>query len=158
MGEILNWLALALAGLLVVAVAVAGWEHLRRPVLARSPVDAAWSSGTALAPVTVDLPLDTLPQGASNAEEPQASRTMMSLALTRAAVQARKGRDATPWLDTQPRVALGLLEEAETAPAAAPAAPSVADPRPAGTSDAGPRTAPGALPAPSVPAERTAAR
>lgn len=122
--EFLNWLGLALAGLMGVAVTIATWEHLRHQTLVEPHLHAALLASAGRAQeLDVDLPLGALASdgtgaaAGAGAAEPPASRVLMSQTLNRASSQARHGREASPWLDTQPRVSLGDVESAHEAQA-----------------------------------------
>jgi hypothetical protein len=132
MNDLLHWLGLLVAGVFCVAFLVAGWEQLQsRVALTRPPVQPRAGDGAAGASLPVDVPLDTLAAPAA-AESPgtatQSSHGMMARALSRAATQSRGGRDGSPWLDTQPRVAPSAAEpDAGLPPGDAPAASSRSD-------------------------------
>jgi len=93
--------------LLGIAVALAGWEHLRQQAADRNvapqPAAQRATAPAGSATAAVDLHLD----GLQVATENSTSLTVTSEALNRASGSARRAHDAAPWLDTQPRVAVG---------------------------------------------------
>lgn len=139
----MSWLAWAVAAVVLVAIAVAGWEQRRR--LARQQQERPWAeaeqapsepSGAQvdvnLDPTneTAELPAQTQTQTLDAARDPSARRAALEQALSRMAAdsEARTLAPATPaaeadaWADTEPLVALGHSHRvaeafAETLPA-----------------------------------------
>ena len=131
MNIVLSWLATAGAAVLLVAVAVAWWEHRRRVASRRD--DPAWfdtqiDAGALSAPAHLDLCLDH-PQGqAPNHLEPSeqerdqsARQAVLASALKR---MARHQTEPEPepcnaWADTQPLVNPNPLGGARALPRSA---------------------------------------
>jgi len=110
MEALFQGLAQAALLLLCIAMVVAVWEHLQQQADSRSLAPPPQAHDGALpaanASTTVDVHLDTVlqPKDASN------SLAATSEALNRASGSARRAHDAAPWMDTQPRVAVGSNE------------------------------------------------
>lgn len=112
MNEILSWLAWSLGTLVLLAVAVAGWEHLVREA-AGQRVDCGAHGDTGARALSVDVRLDTQAAAlAADAPEPthppptdrQNRLTAMAEALARAADPGRAPHDRGHWMDTTPRI------------------------------------------------------
>ncbi len=101
MENLLSWIAAAGSALVLVAVAVAWWEHLARSARPEPPADPAAPRN-----VTVDVSLDTL-----------ATTPAGDTATRRATLDGAMGRMA--WIDTRPMVQPGSAASAEPAPAPA---------------------------------------
>lgn len=125
MSEILSWIGWGLGTLVLLAAAVAGWEHLVREA-AGHRVDCGAQGDAGARALSVDVRLDT--QAAALAAEPaeaidpsterQNRLTAMAEALARAADPGRAPHDRGHWMDTTPRIvdlsepALGTREGA----------------------------------------------
>ena len=119
MNEILSWLGWIVLAMVLLAMLVAGWEHLVREARGRrldSGVHARRASGA-----TVDVPLDTASAGLLPEPETRAPAKMagastgrstehaarlaaMTQALARAATPNRATHDSSRWPDTTPGV------------------------------------------------------
>ena len=114
MNIVLSWLAVAGAAVLLVALAVAWWEHRRRVAL-RSQ-DPAWfdteiNMGALAGATHLDLSLDQPDGQAANRldlsddEREQAARqAVLDAALSRMARHKAEPAQRNAWADTQPQV------------------------------------------------------
>ena len=127
---VLFWLAVASAAVLLVALAVAWWEHRRR--VADRAHDPAWSDteidiGALAGAAEVDLALDTHHTqpahrlNLSDEEREQAARqAVLAAALSRMARHKAEPTQRNAWADTQP-----LINAAPTAQRKTPAGSAV---------------------------------
>lgn len=122
MNLVTTWLFAAVAGVFVVAVVVALWEHFQRIDDLRRQLDGSEESRFALEhrAGVVEARLDALVQTVGTrhraaAHEIDARRALLDQALTRMAEPASAGSlaataasfEGNPWAETQPLVALG---------------------------------------------------
>lgn len=103
----LGYGALALLG---VAVAVALWEHMRRPSRTRAPQAAL--PGPASAPVRVDVDLDALTPLPD--DDQLRRRSTVETAMVRMARPAAISTGAQAWTETRPMVSPGTQAESES--------------------------------------------
>ena len=124
MNIVLSWLAVAGAAVLLVAVAVAWFEHRRRMTSRRN--ELPWfateiNTGHLVGALDLDLSLDSPPgppangPGSAAEESEQAARqSVLDTALTRMARHKTEPDQRNAWADTQP-----LTHAAPTGPAKA---------------------------------------
>jgi len=115
MNIVLSWLAIAGAAVLLVAVAVAWFEHRRRVAARRK--DAAWfdteiDMGALAGAADLDLSLDPPPGQPANrldlsdeGREQSARQAVLAAALSRMARHNAEPNQRNAWADTQPQVA-----------------------------------------------------
>lgn len=136
MNPVTTWLFAAVAGVFVVAVVVALWEHFQHIDDLRRQLDGSEESRFALEhrAGVVEARLDALVQtvgarhrAASAAHEMDARRAVLDQALSRMAspsptspeIDPRLSFEGNPWAETQPLVALGNGSAASSAASSA---------------------------------------